>query len=332
MSRIEIVERFVELAYPSLQLQDLGNGWPSTAEFQTEHGIFPVSIFASRIGRSHRGRDAQERRFQNPAGGISIEVEPETLPLLIGAWESDPVLQNRTTVYTLVDARRRTGRKTRWSVFISTSKLVEAERTGWSTQTSDSGERILCFRPELTPLAIESYRTSVELDDLRVQHALRETIPFVADGPHPVPANDAKRLRRTVNTLVRDTRFRGSVLDAYSWRCAMCSLGLSLVEGAHIYPASAPASSDHESNGVCLCANHHLAFDRHQIAIIPYSLNLEFHPDVLDMAAGDYVTRRFVEQTHGSIARPKKGDLPSNEMLYRRYEYFSDHYDWLNLP
>lgn len=67
--------------------------------------------------------------------------------------------------------------------------------------------------------------------------------------PDPNPVGDAARLRRAVSALIRDTRFSGSVLDAYMRRCAMCGLGLNLVQGAHIYPASARARTTDRRTG-----------------------------------------------------------------------------------
>lgn len=110
----------------------------------------------------------------------------------------------------------------------------------------------------------------------------------------------------------------------------MCDLGLSLVQGAHVYPASAPGTDDSLANGIALCANHHLSFDRHQIAVLPGSLKIVFHPDVLSQAEDDPAVRRFIEQTHQVLTHPRRAGAASDAMLDRRYQYFSDKYGWLN--
>lgn len=328
--RNDLVDRLAVLASPALRLQEEANGWPSPAEVVSERSILPVSLFVSPIGLSHRGRDDVERRFQNPAGGVPLVLQPGRVSLLLGLWEDDRFVRMSNPVLALADAERRADRTTRWSVFVSLDTLIEAEETGWSTQISGSGERIICFRPELTGLAVEAYASAVDLDDHLVQKSVRATGYFEAVDPDADTPGGRRRLRRAVSVLVRDTRFRGKVLDAYGRRCAMCDLGLSLVQGAHIYPASGPGSDDSLANGIALCANHHLSFDRHQIAVLPGSLEIVFPPDVLSLAGDDLAVRRFIEQTHQVLTRPRRAAAPSDAMLDRRYQYFSDKYGWLN--
>jgi putative restriction endonuclease len=66
---------------------------------------------------------------------------------------------------------------------------------------------------------------------------------------------------------MRDPRFRGNVLKAYGFRCAVCRSSIRLgdaiigLEAAHIkwHSASGPPLV---SNGLALCAGHHVLFDR----------------------------------------------------------------------
>ena len=60
----------------------------------------------------------------------------------------------------------------------------------------------------------------------------------------------------------RDPRFRSIVYDAYNYKCAMCSIGLELIEAAHIVPHSHEKGTDEIGNGISLCALHHTAYDR----------------------------------------------------------------------
>ncbi len=59
----------------------------------------------------------------------------------------------------------------------------------------------------------------------------------------------------------RDAKFRPAVLQAYSYRCAVCSCDLKLVDAAHIVPVSHPSSTNEVTNGLALCRLHHGAFD-----------------------------------------------------------------------
>jgi hypothetical protein len=206
--------------------------------------------------------------------------------VLLGLWESDDLLQVHRPVVVTADALQREGRQTRWSAFVSINALTEALSTGWATHLSDSEELIHCMFPTLLPapvaadltgadLAMTLVRTAVEASGL-----LDETDP-ISDG------GAAERARRAASTLVRDSRFSRRVLDAYAQRCAMCGLGLTLVQGAHIYPASAPGSQDEPWNGLALCANHHLAFDNHLLAVRPDTRQVVFRGDVPAQATSD---------------------------------------------
>jgi putative restriction endonuclease len=65
----------------------------------------------------------------------------------------------------------------------------------------------------------------------------------------------------------RDAKFRPAVLQAYSYRCAVCRCDLKLVDAAHIVPISHPSSTNEVTNGLALCRLHHGAFDNALLGI-----------------------------------------------------------------
>jgi len=69
------------------------------------------------------------------------------------------------------------------------------------------------------------------------------------------------RATRTILRPIRDHRFSLRVRAAYDHRCAACDVQLDLIEAAHIDPVEDPWSNDDVSNGIALCALHHLAYD-----------------------------------------------------------------------
>lgn len=81
------------------------------------------------------------------------------------------------------------------------------------------------------------------------------------------PDTTAVRERRK-----RDRAFRQMVLEAYSMRCAMCGWNVYLgrdalgLEAAHVFWHTL-GGPDELSNGLCLCAIHHLALDRGALGI-----------------------------------------------------------------
>jgi hypothetical protein len=78
-----------------------------------------------------------------------------------------------------------------------------------------------------------------------------------------------KYVRGTVTSTrkERDARFRKLVLENYNYQCAICRCSeVELLQAAHINPVAINGTDD-LNNGICLCANHHLMFDRNLIKI-----------------------------------------------------------------
>jgi hypothetical protein len=325
-ARTDLVERLALLVgADALTIEDRQDGWPALATVRNGADV-PIALFVSPVGLSHRDRDNVERRFQNPSGSKPLEPAPGRKPVLVGVWESDPLVPVPHPMVLTADPLRRAGRQTRWSVFAPLAMLIEAQASGWATSVSDSGEPIRCLLPPLLPAAIQAEMAGVEPVEALVRTATG------AAGLLDHPAGDdpaADRARRAVTALVRDARFSSRVLDAYDHLCAMCGLGLSLVQGAHIYPASAPGSPDEPWNGLALCANHHLAFDRHLVAVEPDSSRILFDAEVLDRAAVDPPAAALVAVTREELAAAAEGAAPRPEMFRRRYAHYPGRYTWL---
>lgn len=325
-SRSDLAHDLQGLVGDALELEDIRNGWPALATLNVGSEPTPLALFVAPIGLSHRDRDDTERRFQNP-GNVPIVNVPGRYSILVGLWTGDEHLEARRPVVALAEASRRDdGRETRWSVFLQVEALLSAANTGWAVDVSSSGERMLYAHPSLLPVAIETYLGGAEPSDEYMYRTILSTELLDAvqrsDGP------SRGRVRRTVNSLVRDSRFSGAVLSAYDSRCAMCEVSLGLVQGAHIYPASAPGSTDSVANGIALCANHHLAFDRYLIGVVPDSLDVIFHPDVLELGRHDPAARRFVDHTLPSLRLANRGHGPDPLCFERRYSYYADQYQW----
>ena len=110
----------------------------------------------------------------------------------------------------------------------------------------------------------------------------------------------------------------------------MCGLDVELVQGAHIYPVSAPGSYDEVWNGLALCPNHHLAFDRYLIAVEINTRAILFRPTIVDQAPRNRAVQTLVDGTFDRLAEPAEQDLrPRRVMLRKRYEYYADYYGWM---
>ncbi|MHA1819977.1 MAG: HNH endonuclease [Promethearchaeota archaeon] len=85
-----------------------------------------------------------------------------------------------------------------------------------------------------------------------------------------IEERDKKQITMTINK--RDAQFRQNVLQNYHFKCAVCGLSLKdtkghyCLEACHILPV-AEGRDDSEENGICLCRNHHWAFDNHLFSL-----------------------------------------------------------------
>jgi HNH endonuclease len=281
----------------------------------------PVSLHAGPIKLSKRGRDDVERRFQNPGQSHPVRVLPNTIPLLVGLWEDGP----RPVFVAMGDVVSRVGKDTRQSLFIPLWLLNQAAVVGWSTHDSTSYERLTAFHPKLLPAYVEMMASRTDVAPELILSALD------ASGINdPTPIAPDERARRATMALVRDQGFRRRVINAYGGLCAMCGLNLGLVEGAHIYPASAPGAPDEVWNGIALCSNHHGAFDRQMIYIDPLSRSVVMHPDLARMADKRPVCRQFIETTFSTLSAPADPAAhPRTDLLVKRYEYYEAGYSWV---
>lgn len=79
---------------------------------------------------------------------------------------------------------------------------------------------------------------------------------------------------RTIARAVRDQSFAKRVKRAYGYTCAACGLQFDVLDAAHILPVSYKANYS-TRNGVCLCPNHHRAFDSDLFRVRPdFSIEL----------------------------------------------------------
>lgn len=327
--RADLVERIAELAGEDvLRISSLQTGWPALGDLVADGVITPVALFAGHVGLSHRNRDHIERRFQNPGTDRPIMEIPDRDPLLLGLWEADHLEQVVRPLLVSADPLLRVGRRTRYSVFVSLATLRSALGTGWSEGRSSDGEVIRVFVPSLLPLSCRMDREHAVPPASAVQAAIEGSGLLGAEDQDMSAAS--QRARRAGSTLVRDARFSRRVVEAYGGLCAMCGLDVGLVQGAHIYPVSAPASHDEPWNGLALCANHHLAFDKHLVGVDLESTEILLHADVLAQVPESPAVGAFVSGTYRRLATPgDRAARPRAEMFRMRYGFYSDCYDWL---
>jgi hypothetical protein len=330
--RADAAERIAALVGDDvLHLTDAGSGWPALGELVVDGVATPVALYVAPVGLSQRGRDDFERRFQNPGADRPIVDVPGRDLLLLGLWETDDLIAIERSLLVSADPFRRLGHTTRFSVFVSMTMLRAALDKGWSEGRNSVGEPMRCFVPSLLPLGYAADRDNAAPAMFAMQAAIEGSGLLTAGEPE-VPAA-SERARRAGSTLVRDARFSRRIVEAYDGLCAMCGLDVGLVQGAHIYPVSAPGSSDQPWNGLALCANHHLAFDRYVVGVHPTTSEIRFHGTILDQVTGSPAVKALVDGTFGRLTAPvDRSARPKSEMFEKRYEFFADRYEWLARP
>lgn len=76
--------------------------------------------------------------------------------------------------------------------------------------------------------------------------------------------DESEREKYSSSRHKRDARFRKDVLMAYDYQCAVCRCkAVKLLEAAHERGYEvATTNHDDPKHGICLCANHHLMYDK----------------------------------------------------------------------
>ena len=213
-----------------------------------------VTVFIGNIHSTSR-TDLDEYRIQC-SGDLPEKLrnrQREDTVLVLGfsadvhtfsAWDPDRFLARKSGVQ-------------RFSLYTRLSRMQEAAAQGLSTHTDTDGQIVIMFRPDLIGLYVENQAALHRDTDRALQRIARDYKQFLA---RPI-AVKRQRIQVTSTAYPRNPRFRQAVLEAYSYRCAMCGIQLGLVDAAHIVPHAHLQGHDVVSNGLALCSLHHRSFD-----------------------------------------------------------------------
>ena len=143
----------------------------------------------------------------------------------------------------------------------------------------------------------------------------------------PTSSRFEENLRRYLLTTTRrrlhQPVFAYQVMQAYSTRCAVCSLGhRELLDAAHIVPDAEEGGAAVVTNGLALCKIHHAAYDRNILGVRP-DLVIDVRGDILDEVDGPMLRHGIQEMAGVRLTVPRQRSAhPNRDGLERRYEEF----------
>jgi putative restriction endonuclease len=261
-------------------------------------------------------RPVDEYRIQI-TGIDHFEPEPQGKTLILGWW-------GEAEVFSGFDFRKHAGHLGYSpSIQIREQYLRDAYEHGFAPCNKGNQELAIAFRPDFL---IEYIRSLESLHDFGKQKPDFDILSSVASDPDSVNDSDIKKVTpkrqvvaASIRRALRDISFRNRVLTSYNFRCSVCGMQLDLVQAAHIIPVCAPNSTDETSNGLSLCALHHLAYDKALISIgedykiLISSSSLQKLKDAkIDDGIGDFKLqlRKII------LLPPAKGDRPNIHYLH----------------
>jgi putative restriction endonuclease len=169
----------------------------------------------------------------------------------------------------------------------------------------------------------------VGFDDIRrvvqVEAGLQGFIASSSTAPLPDRDTRAYATRMVAQRLHQD-HFRAAVMQAYTTRCAVCSLKEDqLLEAAHIIGDREADGIATVQNGLSLCTIHHRAYDANLIGIAPDKF-VHVSERLLNEIDGPML-RNGLQAFHQQKLRvvPRlPADQPDPDRLERRFEEFQE--------
>ena len=197
------------------------------------------------------------------------------------------------------------------SLQIKKSILEEAYKKGYKTYENKNDETVIAFNPYYLGIYIENHK---EIHSIIEENSLtKKDVNNVNDI-----ISERKIIYQTIKKKIRAADFRKKVLGAYSNKCCFCNLQLNITEAAHILPVSQEKSSDEVQNGICLCPNHHKAYEYGLIYINEkYQIisNKEYIKKLKCLKL-DGGLEEFIKNTRSIILLPNnKKDYPNTDYI-----------------
>jgi putative restriction endonuclease len=194
----------------------------------------------------------------------------------------------------------------------SVQKLAKTQKI--AAYRDNNGQSVISFIPDYLGLYLESLNSIHLLEDEELMKLVEQSDNLNNDNLDGEFDTTEGVLTITHARQKRDPNFRRKVYDAYNNKCAMCGIGLELIEAAHIVPHSHELGTDEIDNGISLCALHHTAYDRsliyfdEQLEILINESKMEY----LEKVGLDSGIRKFEKLAFDMIQLPENHSLRPN--------------------
>lgn len=318
--RTEHIEALARRLGPEiLVVDDLRDGWPALCRLRVGDEWVRIALHVGTIGSSLRGRDDRERRFQNPSQNKPMSDPPGYRPVLIGlAYDQ----RGEVIAVAGMDAERRLGRPTRFSMFIPADGLTHASQSGWYEHRSGSGELIRIAHPALLPVivALEGVPTPVT--------GIGTAIASVGIRLSRSGSEEESIARREALRVARRAVFEGEVRAAYDGQCALCEPSQ---DATHVLVLAGGQSAGvpELDEALPMCGHHYRAFRQHQLYVDPASRAVRIGPNALTAVPDEVGKRAIIQRTRRKLGAPSDGHhAVGAEQLIRHYRQHEQEYAW----
>jgi putative restriction endonuclease len=217
-------------------------------------------VLIKNVHESGDGRENQDEcRIQiAKTGNFNDALNSKTEVIVLGYFADEKVF----TAWNPYLMRDRFNQRQTISLYSRFSVQKQAAISKIATYRDTNSQSVISFKPDYLGLYLENLSNIHLLDDVELLALVNQSDTLNTqniDGEVDFPEG---HLTITHTRYKRDPRFKSIVYEAYNHKCAMCSIGLELIEAAHIVPHSHEKGTDEIGNGISLCALHHTAYDR----------------------------------------------------------------------
>ncbi|TXE16634.1 hypothetical protein ES731_13775 [Psychroflexus gondwanensis] len=269
-------------------------------------------VFIKNVHESGDGRSNQDEcRIQvSKTKNFNEAMNSSTDVIVLGYFADEKVF----AAWNPFLMRDRFNQKKQISLYSRFSVQKEAAKEKIATYRDANDQSVISFIPDYLGLYLENLNSIHLLSDLELIQLVDQSDSlnnYNADGE--LDTSEGK-LTITHARQKRDPNFRRKVYDAYNNKCAMCGIGLELLEAAHIVPHSHEKGTDDIDNGMGLCALHHTAYDR-SLIYFDEELNIlinENKMEYLEKVGLDSGIRKFEKLAFDKIQIPENHTLRPN--------------------